>query len=72
MLKIIYYGHKEVLPLTIEEIDSHMNQISVLHMEEEFCYTNKRDFKARDYCLFSGIYWGAAHSIYDLRYDLII
>ena len=68
--KIINY-EKKMIPLTKEE--------NKIHREQKVCYIckkgfstddddNKKYFKVRDHCHFTGKYRGAAHDICNLRY----
>ena len=68
--KIINYEKKEIISLTKEE--------KKIHREQHVCYTckkgftiddvNKKYFKVRDHCHYTGKYRGAAHDICNLRY----
>ena len=61
-----------VIPLTKEE--------NKIHREQKVCYIckkgfstdddNKKYFKVRDHCYFTGKYRGAAHDIFKLRYKV--
>ena len=72
-MKIINYEKK----LTNEEKESYENQ-EICHIcEKEFCTNknNNNEFKkmqkVRDHCHYTGKYWGAAHSIFNLRYKIL-
>ena len=63
--KIINYKKKKMIPLTTEE--------KIHYNEQEICYICKKDFdkknyKVRDHCHYTGKYRGAAHNICNLRY----
>ena len=65
--KIINYEKKKMIPLTTEE--------KVYHNEQEICYICKKEFdkknyKVRDHCHYTGKYRGAAHNICNLRYKI--
>ena len=65
--KIINYEKKKMIPLTTEE--------KLYHNEQEICYICKKEFdkknyKVRDHCHYTGKYRGAAHSICNLRYKI--
>ena len=65
--KIINYEKKKLIPLTIkDEID---------HNKQKICYMckrkfDKKKFKVRDHCYYTGKYTGAAHNICNLRYKI--
>ena len=57
-----------MISLTIEEIQSHHEQ-SICHIcKKEFSANNKKCYKDRDHCHYTGKYRGAAHNICNLRY----
>ena len=69
--KIINHEKKEMIPLTNDE--------KKIHCKQKVCYIckkgfsnddddNKKYFKIRDYCHYTGKYRGAAHDICNLRY----
>ena len=69
--KIINYEKQEMIPLTNDE--------KKIHCKQKVCYIckkgfsnddddNKKYFKIRDYCHYTGKYKGAAHDICNLRY----
>ena len=65
--KIINQEKKKMIPLTIEE--------KIYHNEQEICYICKKEFdkknyKVRDHCHYTGKYRGAAHNICNLRYKI--
>ena len=62
---------KKVIPLTKAE--------NKKHREQKFCYIskkgfstddNKKYFKVKDHCRYTGKYRGAAHDICNLRYEM--
>ena len=68
--KIINYEKKKMTPLTMKE--------KIYHNEQEICYICKKEFnnddkksyKVRDHCHYTGKYKGAAHNICNLRYKI--
>ena len=68
--KIINYEKKKMIPLTTEE--------KIYHNEQEICYickkelykSDKKHYKVRDLCHYTGKYKGAAHHICNLRYKI--
>ena len=68
--KIINYEKKKMIPLTIKE--------KIHYNEQEICYTCKKEFdkndkkhyKVRYHCHYTGKYRGAAHNICNLRYKV--
>ena len=74
-MKIINYEEKEMIPLTDEENKSYEER-EVCHIcIETFCvdeddenYKNRK--KVKDHCHYTGIFTGAAHSIWNLNYKV--
>ena len=68
--KIINYEKKKMILLKTEE--------KIYHNEKEICYIckkefdkkNKKYYKVRDHCHYTGKYRGAAHNICNLRYKI--
>ena len=68
--KIINYEKKKMTPLTTKE--------KIYHNEQEICYISKKEFdksnkkyyKVRDHCHYTGKYRGAAHNICNLKYKI--
>ena len=68
--KIINYEKKKMTPLTMKE--------KIYHNEQEICYICKKEFnnddkksyKVRDHCHYTGKYKGAARNICNLRYKI--
>ena len=70
--KIINYEKKEMIPLTKKE--------EKLHNKQKVCYickkrfstddNNKKYYKVRDHCHYTGKYSGAAHDVCNLRYKI--
>ena len=75
-MKIINYEKKKEIVLTNEEKESYEKQENCYICKKEFCTDkqNKKEFKlyckVRDHCHYTGKYWGAAHSICNLRYRI--
>ena len=65
--KIINYEKKKMIPLTIkEEIDYNKQKICYI-CKKEF---DKKNYKVRHHCHYTGKYRGAAHNICNLRYKI--
>ena len=65
--KIINYEKKKMTALTIKE--------EINHNKQKICYIYKKEFdkkkyKVRDHCHYTGKYRGAAHNICNLRYKI--
>ena len=65
--KIINYEKEKMIPLTIKE--------KIHYCEQKICYICKKEFdkksyKVRDNCYYTGKYRGAAHNICNLRYKI--
>ena len=66
--KIINYEKKKMIPLTIKE-KMHYNEQKICHIcKKEFGNNDKKHYKVRDHCHYTGKYRGAAHNICNLRY----
>ena len=66
--KIITYEEKKMMPLTTkEEIDYYKQKICYI-CKKEF---DKKNYKVRDHCHYTGKYRGAAHNICTLRYKIL-
>ena len=68
--KIIDYEKKKMIPLTIEEKIYHNKQKICYIYKKEFSNNEKKNYKVRDHCHYTGKYRGAAHNICDLRYKV--
>ena len=68
--KIINYEKKKMIPLTKEEKIHYNEQEACYICEKEFDTSNKKHYKVRDHCHYTGKYRGAAHSICNLRYKI--
>ena len=68
--KIIDYEKKKMIPLTPEE--------QIYHNKHKICYickkgfnnNDKKNYKVKDHCHYTGKYRGAAHNICNLRYKV--
>ena len=68
-MRIVNYEKKEVIPLTDEENEFYEEQKVCNICKKGFSIDNdKKYYKVRDYCQYTGKYRGAAHSICNLRY----
>ena len=68
--KIINYEKKKMIPLTTEE-KIHYNEQDICYIcKKEFDKSNKKHYKVRDHCHYTGKYTGAAHNICNLRYKV--
>ena len=68
--KIINYEKKKMILLTTEEKIYHNNQKICYICKKEFNNNDKKNYKVRDYCHYTGKYRGAAHNICNLRYKV--
>ena len=68
--KIISYEKKKMIPLTTEEKIYHNKQEICYICKKEFDKKNKKHYKVRDHCHYTGKYRGAAHNICNLRYKI--
>ena len=68
--KIINYEKKKIIPLTTEEKIYHNKQKICYICKKEFNNNDKKNYKVRDHCHYTGKYRGAAHNICNLRYTV--
>ena len=68
--KIIDYEKKKIIPLTTEEKIYHSRQKICYICKKEFSNNEKKNYKVRDHCHYTGKYIGAAHNICNLRYKV--
>ena len=68
--KIINYEKKKMIPLTTEEKIYHNKQKICYICKKEFNNNEKKNYKVRDHCHYTGKYRGAAHNICNLRYKI--
>ena len=68
--KIINYEKEKMITLTMkEEIDYTKQKICYI-CKKEFDKNDKKNYKVRDHCHYTGKYRGAAHNICNLRYKI--
>ena len=68
--KIINYEKKKMTPLTTKE-KIHYNEQEICYIcKKEFDKSDKKKYKVRDHCYYTGKYRGAAHNICNLRYKI--
>ena len=67
---IINYENKNMIPLTTEEKIYHNKQKICYICKKEFNNNDKKNYKVRDHCHYTGKYRGAAHIICNLRYKV--
>ena len=68
--KIIDYEKEKMIPLTTEEKIYH-NKQKICHIcKKEFSNNDKKNYKVRDHCHYTGKYRGAAHNVCNLRYKV--
>ena len=69
-IKIINYEKKDMIPLTKKE-EKHHNEQEVCYIcKKEFNTDDKKHYKVKDHCHYTGKYRGAAHNICNLRYRI--
>ena len=68
--KIINYEKKKMIPLTTEEKIYHNKQKICYIYKKEFNNNDKKNYKVRDHCHYTGKYRGAAHNFCNLRYKV--
>ena len=68
--KIINYEKKKMIPLTTEEKKYHNKQKICYICKKEFNNNDKKNYKVRDHCHYTGKYRGAACNICNLRYKV--
>ena len=68
--KIINYEKKKMIPLTTEKKIYHDKQKICYICKKEFNNNDKKNYKVRDHCHYTGKYRGAAHNICNLRYKV--
>ena len=68
--KIINYEKKKMIPLTTEEKIYHNKQKICYICKKEFSNNEKKNYKVRDHCHYTGKYRAAAHNICNLRYKV--
>ena len=68
--KIINYEKKKMIPLTKKEEKNHNKQKVCYICKKEFNKDDKKHYKVKDHCHYTGKYRGAAHNICNLRYRI--
>ena len=68
--KIINYEKKDMIPLTKKEEKTHNKQKVCYICQKEFNTDDKKHYKVKDHCHYTGKYRGAAHNICNLRYRI--
>ena len=68
--RIINYEKKKIIPLTKEEKINYNDQKVCYICKKEFDTIDKKNYKVRDHCHYTGKYRGAAHNICNLRYEV--
>ena len=68
--KIINYEKKDMIPLTKKEEENHNNQKICCICKKKFDTNDKKNYKLRDHCHYTGKYRGAAHNMCNLRYKV--
>ena len=68
--KVINYEKKKMISLTKEEKIHHNEQEICYICKKEFDTSDKKHYKVRDYCHYTGKYRRAAHNICNLRYKI--
>ena len=68
--KIINYEKKKMVPLTTEKKIYHNKQKICYICKKEFNNNEKKNYKVRDHCHYTGKYKGATHNICNLRYKV--
>ena len=61
---------KDMIPLTKKEEKNYNNQKVCYICKKEFDNSDKKHYKVRDHCHYTGNYRGAAHNICNLRYKI--
>ena len=65
--KINNYEKEDMIPLTKKEEENYNNQNVCYICKKEFDKSDKKHYKVRDHCHYTGNYRGAAHNICNLR-----
>ena len=68
--KIINYEKKDMIPLTKKEEKNHNKQEVCYIYKKEFNTYDKKHYKVKDHCHYTGKYRSAAHNICNLRYRI--
>ena len=68
--KVINYEKKDMILLTKKEEENYNNQKVCYICKKEFDKSDKKHYKVRDHCHYTGKCRGAAHNIFNLRYKI--
>ena len=68
--RIINYEKEKIFALTKEEKINYNDQQICYICKKEFDKSDKKNYKVRDHCHYTGKYKGAAHNICNLRYKV--
>ena len=68
--KIINYEKKKMIPLTTKAEIYHNEQKICYICKKEFDNSDKKNYKVRDHCHYTGRYRGTGHNICNLRYKV--
>ena len=68
--KIINYEKKKIISLTPEEKINYNDKKVFYICKKEFDTIDKKNYKVKDHCHYTGKYRGAAHNVYNLRYKI--
>ena len=68
--KIINYEKKDMIPLTKKEEKHHNKQKVCYICKKEFNKDDKKHYKVKDHCHYTGKYRGVAHNICNLSYRI--
>ena len=68
--RIINYEKKKIIALTKEEKINYNDQQICYRCKKEFSNDDKKNYKVRDHCHYTGKYRGAAQNICNLRYKV--
>ena len=69
-IKIINYEKKKMISLRTKKQIFHNKQKTCYICKKEFNINDKKSYKVRDHCYYTGKYRGAAHNIHNLRYEV--
>ena len=69
-MKIINYEKKKIIPLTTEEKIYNNKQKICYICKKEFNNNDKKNYKVKHHCHYTGKYRGVAHNICNLRYKV--
>ena len=68
--RIMNYEKKKIIPLTKEEKVNYNDQQICYICKKEFDTIDKKNYKVKDHCHYTGKYSGAAHNICNLNYKV--